>query len=101
MNNTLGMNKDFYLVRTCVKQPAGLDHFQSLVHQCGRIHRNFPAHVPVGVIAGLFRCHMREIFRRHVQKGPAGCGQNNSFDPCGLQVLFKSIGQGLEYGVVL
>ena len=49
MNNALGMDDDFDAFARGIEQPMRLDHFEALVHQRGRIHRDLLPHLPRGM----------------------------------------------------
>ncbi len=96
MDDRLRMNRHGDLRRGDVKQPAGFDHLQSLIHHGGGIDRDFRAHLPRWMGQRLGGRHGIELFERPGSKRTT-TGREN--DP--LQVRPASAGQGLKHGAML
>ena len=74
------MNKDVDLLRRETKQPVGLDDFQALIHQRGRVDRDAPTHLPDGMLQGLFGGYAVKMLARGFEKRATGSGQYETAD---------------------
>ena len=64
----------------------GLDHLQPFVHHRRGIDRDFAAHDPVRMSAGLRRCHRRERVGRTFSEGPTGGCQKDPLHAARLEI---------------
>ena len=80
MNNALPMNHDLDLGLRDIEEPAGFNHFKSLVHQRGGVDRDFRAHFPIRVLERPLRCDILQLFRAQIPEGPSGCRQDQTAD---------------------
>ena len=96
MHDALRVDHHLDLCGCHTKQVTRLDHFKRLVHHSGRVHRNFAAHRPVRVGAGLLGGDVAQCGRVTGAKRAAGRGQDDLVHPalpgCGV------FGQRLEDG---
>ena len=97
MDDALPVDHHRHLLQGQAIEPHGLDDLQALVHQRGAVHGDLGAHGPVGVAEGVRSGHFAHFLRRHAVKGPAGAGEDQSFDlpPVGAAL------EALEDGGVL
>ena len=97
MHHALRMHHHINHVRGHIKQPAGFDKFQPLVHQGGRIHRDLRAHVPVGMFHRLFRRHSLEFFNTEFTERATGSSEQQPLH-AGIDAL---LGEALKNRVML
>ena len=100
MNNALRVDDDTDLLQRQVKQPAGLDHLEALVHHRGGVHRYLAAHVPVGVCAGLLGRDRAQVLERQHPERSARCRQHDLPDTARRMPGGVVIGHALQDGVV-
>src|SRR4051794_10946961 len=55
------MNDDFDLIRRQIEQPAGLDHFERLIHQRRRIDSDLWTHLPRRMTQCVVGGHVSEV----------------------------------------
>src|SRR5438445_10744923 len=90
------MNDDLHALRRHVEQAARLDHFESLVHQSGRVDRDALAHLPRRMVQRLFDRNFFEVGFWRIEKRPAAGGKPNAFD-----LIDATAAHALMDGVVL
>ena len=96
VDDGLRMHHHFNLRGGQVEQPFGLNHFQALVHQRGRVNGNLGSHLPIGVFQGLGFGNGAQELAVFAPERPARCGQDDFFD--GIVPLTR---QTLENGRML
>src|SRR5258706_16106697 len=80
MNGGLGVNNDIDLVRTHVKQPARLDHFETLVDERCGIDRDAATHTPVRMSEGLLGRRESHFRKRRLSERSTGGRENQTLD---------------------
>ena len=91
MHDALAVYHRLHLLHRQAIEPHGLDDLQSLVHQCGGVHRDLRSHVPVGMAHGIRRRHVLQLVEGPSVERPAGAGQQDTPHltpvPAALQAL--------------
>ena len=67
-------------LRTQAEKMVSLDDLQSLVHECGRIHRDLGAHLPGRMVQGFLYSHLAQLTEGFSEKRTAGSGQEDPLD---------------------
>ena len=96
MNHRLRMHHNADLFRLTGEEPPGLNHLKAFVHHGGRINRHLAAHLPVGVIQGIFECYLLHLLARVSAEGTTRGGEDDAAHRVALLAL-----QTLENGRVL
>ena len=68
MNHRLGVNQHVDLLFRQGEEPPGFDDLQGLVHHGGRVDRDLGTHPPGGMLEGLLRGDLGQLFHRPVEK---------------------------------
>src|SRR5271157_4711346 len=96
MDCALRMHQYADLAGRHVEQPAGLDDFETLVHESRGIDGDALAHLPCRMIESLLDGDVAEIFQRSIQERTA---QGGKPDP--LYLVAASAAHALVNGIVL
>src|ERR1700722_11900689 len=76
MDCRLRMDDDIDFVEAHAEEPAGFNHFETLVHQCGRVDCDSVAHFPVGMGESLLGGYAAKFRNRSFSKWAAGSGKH-------------------------
>src|SRR5207244_3762214 len=95
MNHRFRVNDDVDALGRQAEEPAGLDDFEGLVHEGGRIDRDLGAHAPGGMAQGFLDRDAGKAGGAAAAEWPAAGGQHYALDLTVLAAL-----QGLENGAV-
>src|SRR5512142_3058441 len=74
------MNEHFYPLGRLLEQAARFDDLETLVHQCGRVDCDPPAHLPGRMGERLLDRDGGELSRRGVEKRPTRRGEPDALD---------------------
>ena len=74
------------------EEPAGFDHFESLVDERRRIDRDLGSHAPLRVSQGLFDSHFGEPLARYVAQCTARTGDDQP--PRGRRFAHQTLEDG-------
>ncbi len=76
MNCGLGMDDDINFRERNIEKPASFDHFEAFVHQRGGIDGDALAHLPFGMVEGLFGSGVGDGRERSAAKWAAAGGED-------------------------
>lgn len=95
MDDALGVDDDIDASHFDIEEPAGLDHFEAFIEERCGVDGDFAAHVPCGVLEGLFEGGGGDLIRGPCAEGAAAGGEDEAAD-----VGWGAAVEALEDGVV-